>query len=200
MTEPRTASPALSAAATLLLCVAGGLAVGGSFGLLEEESEQAGSQTLTLSYTSWKLIQGGNYPSQIYFHAPHFGIPLVATGVLTALGGLLLVLGRGAPARLAGSIAAVGAGLLVGAVWTIGMVVSADLDAVDRTTGFELTWHSGIGFWLVLAAGIAAAVGGILALLTTHQRAQPTEASIDEPPVDAPVVTPSPHPREPEST
>lgn len=194
MTEPaRPPSPALSAAATLLLCVAGGLAVGGSFGLLEEEFEQAGNQTLTLSYTAWKLTQGGNYPSKIYFHAPHFGIPLVATGVVVVLGGLLLVLGRGALARLAGSIAAVGTGLLVGTVWTMCMVVSADLDAVDNTPGFRLTWTSGIGFWLVLAAGIAAAAGGILALLTLRTRPPVVVAEAERP-------SPSPHPREPEST
>ncbi|HEY0803675.1 MAG TPA: hypothetical protein VGD84_01365 [Pseudonocardiaceae bacterium] len=193
MTEPesRPPSPALAAAATLLLCVAGGLAVGGSFGVLEEESEQAGSQTLTLTYTSWHLTQGGNYPTRIYFHAPHFGYPLVATGVVCVAGGLMLVLGRGQLARLAGSIAAVGAGMLVGTVWTIGMVVSADLDAVDRTVNFQLTWSSGIGFWLVLAAGITAAAGGVMALVATHTRSRA--------PAPSPTVTPSPHPRMPET-
>jgi hypothetical protein len=73
--------------------------------------------------------------------------------------------------------------MLVGTVWTMCMVVSADLDAVDRTAGFQLTWTSGIGFWLVLAAGIAAAIGGILALLTLRT----------SPPVP---LTPSPQPRE----
>jgi hypothetical protein len=119
----------------MLLCVAGGLAVGGSFGMLEEESEQAGNQTLTLSYTSWKLTQGGNYPVKIYFHAPHFGIPLVATGVVVVIGGLLLVLGRGSLARLAGPIAAVGAGMLVGTVWTVGMVVSTGRRASSSRGG-----------------------------------------------------------------
>jgi hypothetical protein len=185
----RRPSLALPALATALLAVAGGLAVGGSFGLLERESERAGSQTLTLSYTSWRLTQGGTYPSRIYFHAPHFGIPLVATGVLVVVGGLLLVLGRGRLARLAGSVAAVGAGLLVGTVWTICMVVSADLDAVDRTPGFELSWTSGIGFWLVLAAGITGAIGGILALLTTRPGRMPAEQPF----------RPSPRPREPET-
>ncbi|HEX4725182.1 MAG TPA: hypothetical protein VH333_21915 [Pseudonocardiaceae bacterium] len=213
MTEPaRSPSPALSAAATMLLCVAGGLAVGGSFGMLEEESEQAGNQTLTLSYTSWHLTQGGNYPGKIYFHAPHFGYPLVATGVIAVIGGLLLVLGRGSLARLAAPIAAVGAGMLVGTVWTMGMVVSADLDAVDKTAGFQLTWTSGIGFWLVLGAGVAAAGGGILALLTMRPRAvrmavaEPDHEPVppeDEPAVEGQAVArplPSPHPREPEST
>ena len=175
--------PVLSALTTLLLCVAGGLAVGGSFGVLEEEFEQAGSQTITLSYTSWKLTQGGNYPSKLYFHAPHFGYPLVATGVIVVVAGLWLVLGRNTTARLAAVIGAVGAGMLVGTVWAVCMVVAADLDAVDRTAGFQLTWTSGIGFWLVLGAGVAAAVGGILALLTAFPRR--TRA-----------VTPSPHPRE----
>ena len=173
-------SSALAVVATLFLAVAGGLAVGGSFGLLEKESEQAGNQTLTLSYTSWRLIQGGNYPTKIYFHAPHFGIPLVATGVLVVVGGLLLMTGR---VRIAVPLAAAAAGMLVGTVWTMCMVVSADLDAVDRTAGFQLTWTSGIGFWLVLAAGIAAAIGGILALLTLRT----------PPPVPP---TPSPRPKE----
>jgi hypothetical protein len=171
---------ALPVVATLFLAVAGGLAVGGSFGLLVKESEQAGNQTLTLSYTSWRLVQGGNYPTKIYFHAPHFGIPLVATGVLVVVGGLLLMTGR---VRIAAPLAAAAAGMLVGTVWTMAMVVSADLDAVDRTAGFQLSWTSGIGFWLVLAAGVAAAIGGVLALLTIL-------------PVPAP-LTPSPRPREP---
>ena len=194
----------------MLLCVAGGLAVGGSFGMLEEESEQAGNQTLTLSYTSWHLTQGGNYPGRIYFHAPHFGYPLVATGVIAVVGGLLLVLGRGSLARLAAPIAAVGAGMLVGTVWTMGMVVAADLDAVDKTAGFQLTWTSGIGFWLVLGAGIAAAAGGILALLTMRARpvaagaesAEVESAEVESPGSDELTVvrpSPSPHPREPES-
>jgi hypothetical protein len=169
----------------MLLAVAGGLAVGGSFGLLEKESEQAGNQTLTQSYTSWRLVQGGNYPTRIYFHAPHFGIPLVATGVLVVVGGLLLMTGR---VRIAAPLAAVAAGMLVGTVWTMAMVVSADLDAVDRTAGFLLTWTSGIGFWLVLAAGVFAAIGGILALLILRP---------SPPPAPAP-LTPSPRPREPE--
>ncbi|HYS36744.1 MAG TPA: hypothetical protein VEO01_14065, partial [Pseudonocardiaceae bacterium] len=136
---------ALPVVATLFLAIAGGLAVGGSFGLLVKESEQAGNQTLTLSYTSWRLVQGGNYPTKIYFHAPHFGIPLVATGVLVVVGGLLLMTGR---FRIAAPLAAAAAGMLVGTVWTMAMVVSADLDAVDRTAGFQLSWTSGIGFWL----------------------------------------------------
>jgi hypothetical protein len=175
----------LPVAATMLLAVAGGLAVGGSFGLLEKESERAGTQTLTLSYTSWRLVQGGNYPTKIYFHAPHFGIPLVATGVLVVIGGLLLMAGR---LRIAAPLAATAAGMLVGTVWAMCMVVSADLDAVDRTAGFELTWTSGIGFWLVLAAGIVAAIGGILALLTIRP----------SPPVVPVPLKPSPRPREPE--
>jgi hypothetical protein len=176
----RRPSSALPVVATLFLAVAGGLAVGGSFGLLVKESEQAGNQTLTLSYTSWRLVQGGNYPTKIYFHAPHFGIPLVATGVLVVVGGLLLMTGR---VRIAAPLAAAAAGMLVGTVWTMAMVVSADLDAVDRTADFQLSWTSGIGFWLVLAAGVAAAIGGVLALLTILT-------------VPAP-LTPSPRPREP---
>ena len=176
---------ALPVVATLFLAIAGGLAVGGSFGLLVKESEQAGNQTLTLSYTSWRLVQGGNYPTKIYFHAPHFGIPLVATGVLVVVGGLLLMTGR---FRIAAPLAAAAAGMLVGTVWTMAMVVSADLDAVDRTAGFQLSWTSGIGFWLVLAAGVAAAIGGILALLTLRV----------SPPVVAVPLKPSPRPREPE--
>lgn len=146
--------------------VAGGLAIGGSFGTLEEEAERAGNQTLTLTYTSWHLTQGGSYSNTIYFHAPHFGIPLVATGLLTIVSGLLLVFGRGRLGTLARPAALASAGLLVGTVWTVGLVVSADLDAVTRSEDFELTWTTGSGFWLVLAGGIAAVLGGLAALLS----------------------------------
>jgi hypothetical protein len=161
-TLPSALLPVLSA---ILLVVAGGLAIGGSFGKLEEETERAGDQNLTLTYTSWRLKQGGNFTDTIYFHAPHFGIPLVAAGALTVLGGLLLMLGRGRLGTLARPIAVTSAGLLVGTVWTVGLVVSADLDAVTRNQDFELDWTSGIGFWLLVGAGGAAALGGVVALL-----------------------------------
>jgi len=170
--------PVLSALTTLLLCVAGGSAVGGSFGVLVEEFEQAGGQTLTLSYTSWRLTQGGTYPGKIYFQAPQFGYPLVVTGVLVVLAGLWLVLRRD---RLAAAVGAVAAGMLVGTVWAVGMVVAADLAAVDRTAGFTATWTSGIGFWLVSGAGVAALGACVLALLTAFPRTR---------------VVPSPYPRE----
>jgi hypothetical protein len=162
----------------ILLVIAGGLAIGGSFGKLEEESERAGDQTLTLTYTSWRLKQGGNFTDTIYFHAPHFGIPLVAAGLLTVLGGLLLILGRGRLGTLARPVAVTSAGLLVGTVWTVGLVVSADLDAVTRNPDFELDWTSGIGFWLLVGGGAAAVVGGLVALLMD---ATPTAAR-EEPP------------------
>lgn len=154
----------LPLASALLLVLAGGLAIGGSFGTLDEEAERAGDETLTLTYTSWHLTQGGSYSGRIYFHAPHFGIPLVATGLLTIVSGLLLVLGRGRIGALARPAALASAGLLVGTVWTVGLVVSADLDAVARTANFELTWTIGTGFWLVLAGGIAGVLGGLAAL------------------------------------
>jgi hypothetical protein len=156
--------------------VAGGVAIGGSFGTLEEEAERAGNQTLTLTYTSWHLTQGGSYSNTIYFHAPHFGIPLVATGLLTIVSGLLLVFGRGRLGTLARPAALASAGLLVGTVWTVALVVSADLDAVTRSEDFELTWTTGSGFWLVLAGGIAAVLGGLAALFS----------GIPHPPADPP--------------
>jgi hypothetical protein len=174
----------------LLLVLAGGLAIGGSFGTLEAEAERAGTATLTLTYTSWRLTQGGNYPTPIYFHAPHFGIPLVATGVLTIVSGLLLVLTRRPFAR---PIALLSTGLLVGTVWTVGLVVSADLDAVTSGPGFALTWTSGIGCWLVLAAGIAAVAGGVVLLgplVVRRRRVEPPT------PVPLPVFQP-PEPADP---
>jgi hypothetical protein len=78
-------------------------------------------------------------------------------------------------------------------VWTVGLVVSADLDAVTSGAGFQLTWTSGIGFWLELAAGIAAVAGGVVVLLpmvTWRRRIQaPT-------PVPLPVFQP-PEPADP---
>lgn len=163
----------LSLLSALLLLVAGGLAIGGSFGTLEEEFERAGDETLTLTYTSWRLTQGGSYSNTLYFHAPHFGIPLVAAGVLTIASGLLLVLGRGRLGDLAVPAALASAGMLVGTVWAQGIVVSADLDAETSSPNFQLTWSSGIGFWLVLAGGVAAAAGGVTALLAGLRRAEP---------------------------
>lgn len=184
---PRPVAPApplLPAVATILLVVAGGLAIGGSFGKLEEESERAGSETLTLTYTSWHLTQGGTYPMRIYFHAPHFGIPLVITGVLTIATGLMLAFGRGVLARLAKPAAVASAGLLVGTVWTVGLVVSADLDAVTHSEDFDLTWTSGVGFWVLLTSGIAGVVGGLITLfgnVVVHDRVEPPTPSLGIP-------------------
>jgi hypothetical protein len=170
--------------ATILLVVAGGLAIGGSFGKLEEEFEHAGSETLTLTYTSWHLTQGGTYPMRIYFHAPHFGIPLVITGALAIATGVLLMVGRGPLTRLLKPAAAASAGLLVGTVWTVGLVVSADLDAVTHSEDFDLTWTSGVGFWLLLVSGISAMIGGLITLfgnVVVHDRAEPPTPSLGVP-------------------
>ena len=148
----------------LLLVVAGGLAIGGSFGKLDEEAERAGDATITLTYTSWHLTQGGTYTQPVYFHAPLFGLPLLIAGALTIVCGLLLILGRGRVGAFARPAALASAGLLVGTVWVVGLVVSADLDAVAAGTDFDLTWSSGTGFWLIVAGGVAAMAGGLLVL------------------------------------
>ena len=145
----------------LLLVAAGGLAVGGSFGTLEEEFERAGAATLTLTYTSWRLVQGGSFTEALYFHAPRFGIPLVVAGALAVAAGVLLALHVGPLAR---SLAIGSAGLLVGTVWTVGLVVSADVDAVTAGPSLTLYWTIGAGFWLVLAAGVLALAGGVTTL------------------------------------
>jgi hypothetical protein len=153
----------------LLLVFAGGLAVGGSFGTLQEEFERAGASTLTLTSTSWRLVQGGSFTETLYFHAPHFGIPLVAAGALAAAAAVLLSLDVGAFAR---PLAVGAAGLLVGTVWTVGLVVSADVDAVTAGPNLVLSWTIGAGFWLVLAAGVLALAGGVTLLveLVYHRR------------------------------
>lgn len=146
----------------LLLALAGGLAVGGSFGTLAEEFERAGAATLTLTYTTWRLTQGGSFTQSLYFHAPHFGIPLVVAGVLAVAAGVLLALDPGPVIR---PLAVGAAGLLVGTVWTVGMVVSADLDAVTSGSNLRVTWSVGAGFWLVLTGGVLALAGGTTVLI-----------------------------------
>lgn len=146
----------------LLLVAAGGLAAGGSFGTLEEEFERAGAETLTLTYTSWQLVQGGSVTESLYFHAPHFGIPLVVAGGLAILAGVLLSLDL---VPLVRSLAIGAAGLLVGAVWTVGLVVSADVDAVTSGPNLTVSWVIGAGFWLVLAAGVLSLAGGVIMLV-----------------------------------
>lgn len=162
--------------ATILLVAGGGLAIGGSFGKLEEEAEHLGSETLTLTYTAWHLTQGGSYPDPIYFHAPHFGIPLLITGLCTMACGLLLLLGRGRMSRFVKPMAVGATGLLVGTVWTVGLVVSADLAAVTHSEDFDLTWTSGAGFWIVLVGGVCAMAGGLITLfgdVVVHDRPEP---------------------------
>jgi hypothetical protein len=162
----------------LLLVAAGGLAVGGSFGTLEEEFERAGAATLTLTYTSWRLVQGGSFTGALYFHAPRFGIALVVAGALAIAAGVLLALDIGPLAR---PLAIGAAGLLVGTVWTVGLVVSADVDAVTSGPSLTLHWTIGTGFWLVLAAGALALAGGATTLAgfvhvrrtATRRRAHP---------------------------
>lgn len=167
--------PLLTAASALLLVAAGGLAIGGSFGGLATETERAGGRTLTLTYTSWRLIQGGTFGTPIYFHAPRFGIPLVVAGTVTAAAGGLLASGRWARAVRLGAVAA--AGVLVGTGWTVGLAVSADLDAVTSGPGYAVTWQSGAGLWLVMAAGVAALLGAVGAAVQPRIRTPTPEAA-----------------------
>jgi hypothetical protein len=150
---------------TALLVVAGGLAIGGTFGLLERQAQTSGGSKLSLDYTSWKVTESSGVPQTLFFHAPHFGIPLVVAGLLALLGGLLLVLGKGRLAELARPAAIAGAALLVGVVWSMGMTVSSDLDSAHDEADLHYTVTGGIGLWLLLAAGVLAAAGGIMALV-----------------------------------
>jgi hypothetical protein len=171
-----TIRPRLSA---LLLVAAGGLAVGGSFGTLDEEFERSGAATLTLTYTSWRLVQGGSFTESLYFHAPRFGIPLLVAGALAVAAALLLTLDVTPMAR---PLAIAAGGLLAGTVWTVSLVVSADLDAVTSGPNFTVAWAVGAGLWLVLAAGVLALAGAVTSLIglvyqrgaATRRHAQPT--------------------------
>jgi hypothetical protein len=153
-------------ATTAVLVVAGGLAVGGTFGLLERETERASNnQAITADFTSWHLTTVSNGAATVYVHAPHFGIPVTTAGLLTIVGALLLVFGRGRFATLARPVAVASAALLVGTVWSMAMVLSANFDSAHHEAGFDLVYTAGIGFWLLLAAAALAVVGGVLALL-----------------------------------
>jgi uncharacterized membrane protein YphA (DoxX/SURF4 family) len=163
----RTPGSTIRLATTAVLVLAGALGVGSTFAMLERQVQTiGGGHDVTLDYSAWKVTPAaGSVVTPLTFHAPHFGIPLTAAGVLTLLGGLLLVLGKDRLATLARPVALASAGLLVGTVWAVGMTLSADFDAAHTEEDFKLEVSGGLGLWLLLAAGVLAAIGGLMALL-----------------------------------
>jgi hypothetical protein len=94
-------------------------------------------------------------------------------------------------------VAVAAAGLLVGTVWTVGLVVAADLDAESHGANFELDWTSGPGFWLVLAGGIASVLGGLGALFAGWLVRRPTAVTVMVPTPPGPAPLPVFQPPEP---
>jgi len=116
-------------------------------------------------------------------HVSRYGIPLSA-GALVLLVGAGLAFAGGNRGKQAGqSVLVIGAAGVAGAVWMLGMDVSATL-SFDQTTGqFQSDYATGIGFWLLLGGGVVAVAVLGLALLAGRKPAMPQQFAAYQPAV-----------------
>lgn len=187
-THPADGPHAIDIVSGLLLIAAAGLAVGGSFANLDRaiDTRSDGTPQQTILTSPWYYRTFGTVPgAQQVSLGQFFGVALAAGGMLAILFGVLLLAGRG---RIR-SIAAAAAALLFGAVLATEMSVVNDIqwDAL-APPGLHSTAF-GPGFWLLLAAGTATAVAGLL-LLVSPRRAAHVEPPT--PPYGLPAFVPRP--------
>lgn len=177
--------------AAVLAMVAAALAVAGSFlPLFGGELSVDGRLQLRVFVTGWDFhaeALSGSQADPVALReagsAPVTGAPLLlASTVLLAAAGVGLSRLRAAPARAATTVAVVlGAGLLVGTAFTIGMQAAAWLSSVRPTgefalqSGAQADGYLGAGFWLLTAAVVLAVAAAVCALLPSREPPVPQQ-------------------------
>lgn len=113
-------------------------------------------------------------------HVSRYGIPLTAGALVLLVGAGLAFAGRKRAGR---TVLVIGAAGVAGAVWMLGMDVSATL-SFDQTTGqFQSDYGTGLGFWLLLGGGVVAVAVLGLALLAGREPAMPRQFAAYQPTV-----------------
>jgi hypothetical protein len=165
----------------VLLVVAAGLAVGGSFAAFQVYRYESGySEASTTTSSGWGVTVEPAPEQPTPQVGPLHGIPLTVAAVLALVAALLLVLWARraddpATARLLGVLAG---GVLIGVVsviWLNLLTALRNVNAVAEEAGpdssFRATAEVGAGAYLVLVAGAAALVA--VALLLVPRRPDP---------------------------
>lgn len=175
------AIPGGDIAAGVALVIAAGLAVGGSFFDLDHATERvlgdnggAGQVISTTASSAWYYRQEIHGSAPFTFHLTQFfGVGLALGALLAVLTGALLLIGVGrSSTRLRGwGLAA--ATLLFGTLLTTAMSAVNDLQADSAET--QATRHTafGLGFWLLLGAGLVTVAAAALLVFGRPQRVEP---------------------------
>jgi hypothetical protein len=116
-------------------------------------------------------------------HVSRYGIPLTAGALVLLVGAGLAFAGSDRVKRAGRTVLVIGAAGVAGAVWMLGMDVSATL-SFDQTTGqFQSDYATGTGFWLLLGGGVVAVAVLGLALLAGRKPAMPRQFAAYQPAV-----------------
>jgi hypothetical protein len=150
----RAAIPARDVVAGLLLIAATGLAVGGSFANLDRAVEHLPNGDTQVIVTSPWYYRSG--PIQSLDLTQFFGAALVVGGVLALVTAALLLTGRTARFAMLRPAGAAAAAVLFGAILATELSVADDLQWDSLGTVGEHVTHPATGFWLLVAAGVAA--------------------------------------------
>lgn len=187
----------------IALIVAAGLAVGGSIPSLDHIVDKAVNSDNTLGEidnvvdtSAWYFHSDTpGHPNFAYHLIQFFGIGLGVGALLALVFGLFLLFGLGRRIRLLPTFGAVGAAVLFGAVLTTEMSPIDDMQADNytppgghTTPGAHVTTF-GLGFWLLLGAGVVALVAMVL-LLMRERRVEPPTPRFGIPVQPAPVSVP----------
>lgn len=193
----------LRLAAAVLLVLAAGLVIGGSFGAFtvytsDYVSSSSPPSPTTVTQTGWRVEvtpqQDRDYSSQ-----PFDGALLMAAAVLAlAAVAVLVTSGRRPGGRVWGRSAGVGAAALLVGVLTelwLGLLsqyvsITKQVSDQDRDTGLRIDFGYGAGAWLLLGALLCALVAALVLLLS----ARSDRPAIVGPPPTAPYVPPGFHP------
>lgn len=183
----------------LLFFAAALLTLFGSFMTLGTGTYRFQTEPMTsVTITSWEMTieqPGGGVTglslSSSVDPVPMSGVPLMFAAVVLLAAAVLGLLAAAAPgslgiARLTGITAAIGAALLVGTAWTVGMEMLYWAESFRLTDSrvpndFATSFTMGTGFWL-LAAAVVAAVGAAVVAWRASRVSQPAMAREREEP------------------
>jgi hypothetical protein len=171
--------------AGILGAVAAVLVLTGSF-LPQTSFEQVvgGKTESKQTISAWSRsfdVEPGDEAKAFYdnTHVARYGIPLAAGSVVLLAGAGLAIAGarRSAGPRVrSGARTALLAGSagVAGAVWMLGMDVSATLSYESDEGSIKSHYATGLGFWLLLGGGVLAVVALALAVLAGRRAPAPT--------------------------
>jgi hypothetical protein len=183
----------------LLLVASAAMAVVGTFLPLHWVGSVYGDRAearFGFTTTSWRVTTGSaeTDADALLGQSPQYGVPIVFAALLLVVAAALVFLPE--HQRLAARYTAVGgAGLLVGSVWTTGMVVLSAMSQKDLSEQSGYTEEVREGTWLLIAAAVVAVVGVVL---IHSRRAEPRpegpmvywvgeDEDLDTPPFGMPV-------------